>query len=266
MTSQHTLLADQQRGLQRSIVEGCDAPGLLRAGQGRDPLLQVYRHAYAARLASALRDNFGVLPRVMGDDAFDALAAGYIAAHPSRRPSIRWFGDCLVDFMSTHLALVPHPALVDLARMEWALRAAFDAADGSPLGAEALAGVAPANWPRLRFSPLASVQLLTMNWAIEPVWRAIQSAEPGEEPTLPEPERHVHALLVWRQGLDNRWRILEPVDAELLSAALAGQPFAALCETAAERVGEAQAAQVTATALARWLADGLFEAFVIQQA
>jgi hypothetical protein len=34
----------------------------------------VYRIAYRARLRAALRDNFEVLPLVMGDDAFDALA------------------------------------------------------------------------------------------------------------------------------------------------------------------------------------------------
>src|SRR6185369_6628626 len=132
------VLTAQQRALQHAIVARAGGDALLRALPGREPLLRIYQHAYTARLAGALRDNFGVLPQVMGDDAFDALALAYIAAHPSRHPSIRWFGDKLPEFMAAHENLVPHPALVDLARMEWALRSAFDAADAAPIDAGAL--------------------------------------------------------------------------------------------------------------------------------
>ncbi|WP_163367521.1 HvfC/BufC N-terminal domain-containing protein, partial [Klebsiella aerogenes] len=83
------------------------------------PGLQVYRHAYRARLAEALADNYTVLARALGDEAFDALAQAYLAAHPSRHPSIRWFGAALADFMAVAGdELVPHPGLVDLARMD----------------------------------------------------------------------------------------------------------------------------------------------------
>jgi hypothetical protein len=34
----------------------------------------VYLKAYRARLTAALRDNFPVLQRALGDDAFDVLA------------------------------------------------------------------------------------------------------------------------------------------------------------------------------------------------
>ena len=39
--------------------------------------------------------------------------------------------------------LVPHPSLVDFARMDWALRGAFDAAEAPLLQAAALAALAP---------------------------------------------------------------------------------------------------------------------------
>jgi len=251
-------LIEQQRALQGAIVSGAPSDELLRALPDREPLLRIYQNAYTARLAGALRDNFGVLPQVMGDDAFDALALAYIAAHPSRHPSIRWFGDKLPEFMAAHEDLVPHPALVDLARMEWALRSAFDAADGAPIDAGALASVAPEQWPQLVFEWLPSVQLLSMHWAVEPLWRALQSLDPhaGDEPDLPEPAQHAHALLVWRQGLENRWRSLEPVEAGLLRAALDGRDFSTLCALAADTVGAEQAAATAVAALQQWLADG----------
>ncbi|HUG25625.1 DNA-binding domain-containing protein [Piscinibacter sp.] len=253
-----TSLLEQQRQLRRMIVAGDDADSgaLLRPRPDREPLLRIYRHAYTARLIGALRDNFGVLPHVIGDEAFDALALAYVAAHPSRYPSIRWFGDRLPQFMGERDDLVPHPALIDLARMEWALRHAFDAADATPLAAADLAAVGAEHWPSLVFEPVPSVQLLPMQWAVEPVWRALQSSS-DDDLTTPEPEAHEHALLVWRAGLDNRWRALDTAQAALLRAMLDGRCLGDLCLLAADQVGEADAAATAVAALQSWLADGL---------
>jgi len=258
-------LIDQQRALQHAITSAGSHRELLRGLGGREPMLGVYQHAYMARLIGALRDNFGVLPQVMGDEAFDALAAEYVAAHPSRHPSIRWFGDGLPAFMQANEALVPHPALADLARMEWGLRGAFDAADGAAIDASALAGVAPEQWAGLRFTLLPSVQLLAMQWAVEPVWKAMQvvDSDSAEEPDLPEPQAHEHALLIWRQGLENRWRSIDLTHAALLRAVMDGRSFSELCELAAEQAGADQAAAVAVGALQVWLADGLLSGVLV---
>ena len=247
-------LADQQQQLRAAIVDAAPADGLLR---GRGPLLRIYQHAYTARLLGALRDNHGVLPRAMGDEAFDTLALAYLQAHPSREPSIRWFGDRLAQFMATRDDLVPHPALVDLARMEWALRTAFDAADAAPLGAATLAQLPPHAWPALVLRLHPSVQLLAMGWCIEPAWRALQ-AHGDDEPELPEPQPGAHTLLVWRAGLETRWRsATSELEATLLAAVVRGEPFAALCEHAAQSVGADEAAACVVSALQQWLAEGL---------
>jgi Putative DNA-binding domain len=243
-------LIEQQAALKHAIVRGEDTP----VARG---LLRIYQQAYTARLAAALRDNFGVLPRVMGDEAFDTLALAYIDAHPSRRPSIRWFGDQLPEFMAARDELVPHPALTDLARMEWALRGAFDAADATPINASDLARVPADDWPALVFAPLPSVRLLAMAWNIGPVWRALQG---DEAPDLPEPEALTHTLLIWRQGLDTRWRALDEEAARLLRAAVNGETFTDLCALAASEVGDEQAALHAASALRGWLDDGLLTA------
>jgi hypothetical protein len=251
-------LAARQQALRRAIVSPDGTAGdLLHETPGRDPLLRIYRHAYAERLIGALRDNFGCLPQVMGDEAFDTLARAYLAAHPSRHPSIRWFGDGLAGFMREHPEWVPHPALVDLARMEWALRTAFDAADATPMDATALASQSAEDWPALVFVALPGVQLLAMDWAVEPLWRAMQGVSHGDEPELPGPQAHAHWLLVWRDGLENRWRSVDDAQAALLRAMLEGDDFAALCARAAERFGEAQAAASAVAALQGWLGDGL---------
>lgn len=245
-------LAQQQRRLAAAIRDGAD-PGDLLAGDSAVGL-QVYRHAYRARLAEALADNYTVLARALGDEAFDALAQAYIAARPSGHPSIRWFGHELADFMAqADDALVPHASLVDFARMDWALRSAFDAADAPLLDGATLAALSPNAWAGLQLHLHPSVQRVPLGHAIEPGWRVLREWQPesgNDPPALDEPTPHAHLLLAWRQGLETRWRSLEPLEAELLQAVAEGEPFARLCERAAT-------APAVVAALQQWLADGL---------
>lgn len=257
--SAQTLRA-QQIGFQNAIVLQRDelAPAL-RTSASHENLLRVYQFAYSVRLLGALRDNFAVLPLVMGDEAFDALAHAYVQDHPSRHPSIRWYGQGLVDFMAQRDDLVPHPALVDLARMEWALRTAFDAADAPSLSAASLAALSADDWPRLVFEVHPSLQVLHLAWAIEPVWQASKAAELEgtlDALVLSAPESVEHALMVWREGLETRWRTAPLASVTTLQALMAGAPFAQLCTLAAEHVGEAQAAAAVVGDLQAWLADG----------
>lgn len=252
--------ATQQRRLAAAIRDGADARGLLAGDFAAG--LAVYRHAYRARLVAALADNYTVLARALGDAGFDALGRAYLDARPSRHPSIRWFGHELAGFMATAGdALVPHASLVDFARMDWALRAAFDAAEAPPLDPATLAVLSPDDWAGLVLHLQPSVQRVRLAHAIEPAWRLLREWAPesgADAPELPEPQPHAHVLLAWRQGLETRWSSLEPLEAALLDAVAAGQCFAWLCEHAAGQLGDAEAAApAVVTALQRWLAEGL---------
>jgi len=205
-----------------------------------------------------------VLARALGDEAFDALGRAYLDARPSRHPSIRWFGHELADFMATAgEELVPHPSLVDFARMDWALRGAFDAAEAPLLDPATLAALSPDDWAELVLHLQPSVQRVTLAHAIEPAWRVLREWDPesgDDQPELPEPVPHEHVLLAWRQDLETRWRSLEPLEAALLDGVAAGLPFAQLCERAAEQLGDPEAAAPAVIgALQRWLADGLLQ-------
>lgn len=255
-------VVQQQRQLAAAIRDEADATSLLKGDHALG--LAVYRHAYRARLVAALTDNYTVLARALGDDAFDALAQAYLAAHPSQHPSIRWFGDELAAFMAqADDALVPHASLVDFAAMDWALRGAFDAAEASLLAPAALAALSPEDWADLQLLLHPSVRRVTLAHAIEPAWRVLREWDPesgDDQPELPEPQPHVHTLLAWRQHGETRWRSLEPLEARLLDAVYEGAPFAQLCERAAAELGDAEAAAPAVIgALQQWLADGLLQ-------
>jgi hypothetical protein len=129
-------------------------PGLFAAeGEELEGGLAVYLQAYRARLTAALRDNYPVLQRALGDDAFDLLARAYLDEHPSHFRSIRWFGDSLAEFLAAAPEHLPHPALVDLARMDWAMRTAFDAADATLLGVGELARCHRKSGRKAHFKP-----------------------------------------------------------------------------------------------------------------
>jgi hypothetical protein len=253
-------LAAQLQALAQAITADnapTDTTELLRpTPQGGPPRLGIYRNAYRARLTEALRENYPVLHRVQGDEAFDELAERFIAASPSQHPSIRWFGSALPEWLAANSEQLSHPALVDLARMEWALCTAFDAADDTPLTVNDLLAHAPEDWPTLRFTGHPSLRLIALDWAVEPLWRAL-SDNPEAETAAPEPQPH--HLLVWRQNDQTQWRSLEPFEADLLQAALASESFAELCERAAATQGD-QAAAAVAGHLRVWVEAGLLSA------
>ncbi len=255
-------LRRQQQAFAAAVLGRPPRRLLQRRPDGRPAPIGVYRHAHGARLEAALRDNYEMLARAMGDDAFGALATAYVAQQPSTTPSIRWFGHRLAEFMAGLVAAgderVGHAALVDLARMDWALRAAFDAADAPLLDGAVLAALAPHQWPALRLALQPSVRLLALQWAVEPAWRALRAADDGAEPELPAPEPLPHRLLVWRQGLETRWRALPDDEAALLDAVADGRDFAALCQCAGDRAGDTERAlPLVVGVLQQWLADGL---------
>jgi hypothetical protein len=264
----HTLL-ELQREFARVILNP-DAAALASQAwaTGR---MEIYAGGYKTRLAEALRDNFPTLHRVLGDDAFRDLAHGYIDAMPSPYRSIRWFGRELEAFARRDASTLPHAALLDLLKMDWAIGTAFDAADAPLLRADQLRAVAPAQWAALELVLHPSVTILRLAWAVEPIWRA--ATRELNEDVAPEeseaPAANPHHLLIWRDGLEARWRVLVDDEARALEQLGAGCRFGALCEylIAQDKQGnEADAAQTAAAYLARWVADGVLAATDIERA
>ncbi|HLO94036.1 MAG TPA: DNA-binding domain-containing protein [Burkholderiaceae bacterium] len=271
MSAPATSLLDTQRRMQALLL--AEAPGetggLLDAASARG--LAVYRHAYRARLIAALRDNYPVLAQVMGDEDFDALAAAYVQARPSAFASIRWYGDGLADFMASE-AEPAHPAFIDVARMDWALRGVFDAAEDEALSFASLQQLAPEDWPALRLQPRAGARCLSLDWAVEPAWAALarhaQQREAGqddEEPALPAPEPLAHRLLAWRPQLETRWRSLEADEGALVAAVFEGADWTRLGEIAVVQWGEDQAATRLVGCLQQWVQEGWLRAWPERQ-
>jgi hypothetical protein len=215
--------------------------------------MAIYIHAYQARMRQALASNFPVLQRAMGDVDFAALARAFCTAQPSQHRSIRWLGDRLSAFLAAEPALLAHPALLDIARMDWAMRAVFDAADSAPLALHDLGRVAASDWPALRLHALPSLQLLELQWGVAALWHALHADASSQ---TAEPLYAPHAMVIWRAQLQCRWRTLDAT--ELLALRLVQKQvcFAELC-AGLQQAGIAQPAQKAAELLQTWLSEGL---------
>lgn len=249
-------LAGQQRAFCRALIDR-EIPQALFAEGAKGNLatrLGIYQGAYRSRLAEALRANYPMFHLVLGDEDFACLAGEFIASCPSRRPSIRWFGERLEGFLAERQDLLPHPALLDLVRLEWALCLAFDAADLQALTSEDLAGLAAEDWPQLRLVLHPSASLVSLKWEVEPIWQALKADANSQ--TSPPAELD-HMIVVWRKDLSPHWRSVSPMEASCVQAIREGKDFAFLCEGAAQFVDPQQAAADVVGLLQLWLADRL---------
>ncbi|BAN46906.1 DNA-binding domain-containing protein [Metapseudomonas resinovorans] len=214
--------------------------------------LQIYHHAFRARLLETLRGDYPALHHWLGDEEFDALALAYLDAHPSRHFSLRWLGAELAGFIESWLVAEQAAPLAELARLEWAFTLAFDAPDAASLTLEAMARMPAEEWPELRLALLPSVQRLSCRYNSLAQWRAVKHG--GEFPAsapLPQPG----LCLVWRQGLVGQYRSLADDErAALLGMVEQGWNFAELCAALGDPL---QAAGW----LKLWISEGLVGLF-----
>lgn len=263
--SEDTLMALQTR-LQAHILHGhrleaspALADVLHTVGPGAAHRLGIYHHAYRARLRDTLRDSFGHTLAYLGDAWFDALALEHIEATPSAHPNLRWYGQGFPAHLAERLSgpdspAGAHPEVAELARLDWALRHAFDAADAPLLGPGELAALPPEVWTTQPLCPHPSVAVLHLAHNTLALWHALdqdQAVPPAE--ALREPV----GVLVWRWQDRPHFRSLAPDETHALQGLLAGHAFVTLCETLAERFPQADTATVAATLLRRWLDEGV---------
>ena len=144
------------------------------AGDGLAPSarLAIYRHHVLATLTAALEATYPVVCRLVDRRFFAYAADCYIRAHPPDRPCLQEYGASFADFLREFPACRALPYLADVARLEWAMNAAWHAADvdvAASIGLEAVPADAIA---RIRLSFEPSVSFVRSPWPVDRIWRA----------------------------------------------------------------------------------------------
>jgi hypothetical protein len=212
----------------------------------------IYRNAYRARLVACLRESYERVWSWIGDEAFDRAAIHHLICHP---PHSWTLDDAGAGFADTLAELLPgEPEVAELANLEWQMQLAFKSGDEQPITSarftELTNGFGEAEWEnmRLRMSESAALQPLATNCA--EIWQTIDRAEPWTGKIALE---KAATILIWRQDLQPRFRVVPCLEADALALALGNATFEEICAAG----GRPDAVPEIGGMLGRWIVDGL---------
>lgn len=225
----------------------CIAPGERLAPAGR---LDIYAQMYWARLHDVVRDDFPRVAGLLGPEEFSRVVRAYLAEYPSTYPSVRHVGHAFAAFLARSPESAAVPFLADLARLEWARLAVFDAPDAATLRVDDLHAVAAEAWPALTFQLVPALQFVVAAWPVHTLWAGDQDACGDALPA----ETH---LRVWRDGAMVYQAPMDACERAALASVAAGESFAALCAVLEDVCDPEAAAPEAARLVLRWVDDGI---------
>jgi hypothetical protein len=191
--------------------------------------LDIYYHAYYARLLDCLREEYSVLAFALGAELFDSFAVTYLQEHPSQSYTLGQLGARFPDFLE---ATKPAPStdapqesdwpefMIDLALLERVVNEVFDGPgveNLSLLDSTRLKAIPPECWPTARLVPAPCLRLLSLRF---PVNEYFTAASRKEAALLPAPAATY--LAVTRRDYRVRRIGLTRVQFELLHALSTG--------------------------------------------
>lgn len=196
--------------------------------------LSIYHNAYFARLLECLRSIYPMLLRTMGEEAFDALAVGYLQSCPSRSYTLDRLGDDFPRFLDetrpdrdeAGQATEEWPDfLMDLARLEQTIGDVFDGPgiENRPtLSAEKLLAIDPQQWPSLRLTAAPCLRTMAFRFPVNDYFTAMRELPVEADP--PEfPVNEPTWLALYRRDFVIRRLALEEPQYRLLTALMDGQ-------------------------------------------
>ena len=235
--------AARQQALLRALWR--DAPDAALAGWLREPAqagagLQAYRANAGAHAERALAAAYPTLQQLLGDASFAALARAHWQADPPRRGDLAQWGAGLAAFIADDPQLAAEPYLADMARLDWAVHQAAQAADAQdPQGLPLLAQVEPQRL-RLRLQP--GCALLASAHPVVTIWLAHHGGDHGNHDDKGDDRfaaaraalaaRQAETALVQRQGWRVAVRALPAAEARFTRALLQQQPLASALQGA----------------------------------
>jgi hypothetical protein len=252
-------LRDLQGAMAASVLQSADAPlaPIVRAdGIAFDGRLQVYRNNTFGSLTAALKDSFPVVCQLVDERFFGYAAQEYIRANPPHAPRLAEYGGDFAEFLDgfepvRHLAYLP-----DVARLEWAVNAAYHAADAPTLDPARIAAVPQARYPLLTFVAHPSVRLFASEFPVDRIWQAHQPG--GDLDTKIDLTSGGCRLLIDRHDQDIRFLTLDAAGFALAEALCAGNAL----QEAYEKAAAIDGAFDLIAALSTHLTRGTFADFV----
>lgn len=166
------------------------APSATLAPRAR---LAIYQRAYYARLIQCMEGQYKALCHALGKDLFDDFAREYLRTFPSENPTLAVLGERFPDYLENTRPDAQEAEkepwvdfMIDLARFEWQLYHCFDAPghEGKPYASDLAVDA------DLRLQPCCFFGEYRF-----PVSRYYHRVALGEDPDIPDAERHYTVIL-----------------------------------------------------------------------
>ncbi|HEX4923907.1 MAG TPA: DNA-binding domain-containing protein [Bdellovibrionales bacterium] len=214
------------------------APFVLdQAPVSRDERLEIYSHAFLARIVENLQADFEAVARLAGHERFWRLVDDYITAFPSNSASVNDLGKNFPAFLLLNEISGELPFLHELATFEWSLCEALHTNPPPVAPPQDLSEIPESVWLNARAEIDPSVRLFNFEWPVHEIWKGSTGTESRRS-----------YVLVFRDGDKARFENLTKGEFALLRLLQNG----ASIEAALEQSGLEDAKTVN-EAFARWM-------------
>jgi hypothetical protein len=138
--------------------------------------LRIYRHHVSHSLAAALTTTFPTVQALVGAEFFRGLARAFVAGTLPTQPVLAEYGEGFSTFVAGYAPASGVPYLADIARLDWALNAAFHSQAEPRLGVADLAAIPVEQLPAKSVSLAPGAAVVRSAYPIDRIWAA---AQPG---------------------------------------------------------------------------------------
>lgn len=165
-----TALRDIQETFAAAVTAGGDDILELLAADGRQAdRFEVHRNNTFASLMAVLEEAFPTLAAVLGEEFFRRMSAAYIRHDPPKANHLLDYGQGLADFVRLSEPLADRPWLGDVADLDWAVNAAYGAADCETLTPDFLAAIPPEQLAEVRLPLKPGAALIRSDWPVHAI-------------------------------------------------------------------------------------------------
>lgn len=156
------------------------------AGDGGEARLAIHRHHIRRSLAKALAATFPTVQALVGPDFFRQTAESFVVQNLPTQPVLAEYGADFADFLAAREAVHGLAYLADVARLNWALNAAFYSPRGPRLGAADLADMPPEQLSAMVLTLAPGTALVCSRYPLDRIWAASQPDAPDEKVDIGE--------------------------------------------------------------------------------
>jgi Putative DNA-binding domain len=197
--------------------------------------LRVYRHHVFHSLSAALTTTFPTVQALVGDEFFRGLARAFVASTLPTQPVLAEYGEGFAGFVAGYAPASGLPYLTDIARLDWALNAAFHSPAEPRLGVADLTAIPVEQLPAKSISLAPGAVIVRSAYPIDRIWAA---AQPGASKETVDLASGGARLLVLRRPDDAGFVPISAGEAAFLEALAVGHTLeeAAVMALSAEAV------------------------------